>query len=277
MIQTFCMISVSLTYGASIMKRKRRNRKQERKLRLFVSIFLCIGIVVILSTKFLVRLNAGREKVVTSVEFQKRKENRPMEVECILQNPELPTGCEATAGTILLKAYGYEAEKMEVARYMTKGEYIVDGDVMYAGHPDEMFIGDPETLNGYGAFPQVLAKAMQMVIDSQDGEHRAKPLYGLKQDEILNFIDEGKPVCVWTSMDDKEIEYRRSWYLIKNGEYSEERFCWPSNEHVVVLTAYDGEHVTVCDPLKGKWKYPIESFFRHYSQVGSYALVLEDK
>ncbi len=204
------------------------------------------------------------------------KHKKPIQdVECILQNPELPTGCEATAGTMLLRAYGYHTEKTRVAELLNKGELIEIGERIYGPDPDEAFIGDPSSLYGYGAFPGVLADAMQQVIDGQGGGHTARALYGLSEESILAYIDNGVPLCVWSSMDNREIEYRTGWYLISDGEYTEEYFLWPGGEHCVVLTGYDDEVVSVCDPIQGVCVYPRDSFFRHYEQVGEYALALE--
>lgn len=197
-------------------------------------------------------------------------------VECIFQNPELPTGCEATAGTMLLRAYGYKAEKTRTAELLEKGDRIVTADgAVYAPDPDEAFVGDPAGTDGYGVFAGALAEAMQQVIDRQGGGHTAKALYGSDEESILAYIDRGIPLCVWTSMGDQDIEWKSGWYLIKDGEFTEEFFCWPSGEHCVVLTGYDEDTVTVCDPLEGECTYPRDSFFLHYEQVGSYALVLE--
>lgn len=213
-------------------------------------------------------------EIVSRVRPQINADGR-IAVECILQNPELPTGCEATAGTMLLRAYGLKTDKMEVARGMKKCEISVVDGVVYAGHPDEVFIGNPETKNSYGAFPNVLAEIMQKIIDEQGGGYRAEPMYGKSEEEILQFIDNGIPVCIWSSIGNSEIEYRRGWYLIRDGEYTDEYFEWPSNEHALVLTGYDNDKVFVCDPQKGEYSYPRKSFFRHYEQVGCYSLVME--
>lgn len=205
----------------------------------------------------------------------KEQEPSNVTVECILQNPELPTGCEATSGTMLLQAYGYKAEKMDVAGKMEKGKIIDKNGRRYAGHPDDVFIGNPTSTHGFGAFPNVLAKAMQKVIDEQNGNHKAVPLYGKSQQEILEIVDKGTPLCIWSSQGNVEIQALTGWYLIKDGKYLDEYFTWPSNEHALVLTGYDDKNVFVCDPLKGERSFPRDSFFRHYEQVGSYALILE--
>ena len=205
---------------------------------------------------------------------QEEQKDYTQKVAAILQNPELPTGCEAAAGTMLLQAYGYETDKTQLAALLEKGERVQVGDQVYGPDPKDAFIGDPTSPCGYGAFPQVLAKAMEKVIAEQNGAETVEVLEGKSEHEILSYIDQGIPVCVWASIDNREIERRKGWFLIKDGVYTDEYFYWPSNEHVLVLTGYDEDQVTVCDPLKGKTYYDRKTFFRHYEQVGKYALVL---
>ena len=85
----------------------------------------------------------------TLSEGEKTKVKKKRAVTCILQNPELPTGCEATAGTMLLKAYGYETDKMDVAGAMKCLPLIERDGRLYGGHPDEVFVGDPEEVSSY--------------------------------------------------------------------------------------------------------------------------------
>lgn len=207
------------------------------------------------------------EKNIKNVEYIKK-------VECILQNPELPTGCEAAAAAMLLNSYGYRTDKMTVAAFLEKSDQVEEYGTIYACHPNDAFIGNPYTVHGYGAFPKVVVKAMQKVIDQQNGRYKACTLYGKTEEELLEKIDTGNPLCVWTSMYNMEIEYKKGWYLIQEGLFTEEYFEWPSNEHVVVLTGYDETVVEVCDPLIGVCTYSRESFFRHYKQVGRYAVML---
>lgn len=248
-----------------------REYRRTRHIRWGVNVVVCILCCMIsgsIGIKYGKKMVGKPSEIVTEIPVEKKM----FEVIPILQNPELPTGCEATAVTMLLCAYGYEADKTEIADYMQRGTITEHNERGYAPHPDDAFIGDPYSKSGYGAFPKVLEKAAQEKIDEMGGKHRARALYGLTEQELLQKIDEGIPVCVWTSMQDKEIEYRRGWYLIKDGQYTEEYFEWPSNEHVVVLTDYDEGRVKVCDPMVGECQYPRESFFRHYRQVGMYSL-----
>ena len=90
----------------------------------------------------------------------------------------------------------------------------------------------------------------------------AVPKYGLSKEQILKLVNKGIPVCIWSSIGNSEIKYIGGWYLIKDGEYSDELFYWPSGEHCLVITGHDAKNVKVCDPLKGVCEYPKESFFR---------------
>lgn len=262
---------------------KRKDRKRKRKRQLLIGMFMCVAMTCIAGVKFAVLLHAEKgteprkKNEVIKIEGDVKDMEYLKNVECILQNPELPTGCEATAATILLNAYGYPVDKMTVADCFEKSKKVEKNGKIYGCHPDDTFIGEPYVLQGYGAFPKVVVKAMQKIIDKQDGIYEACALYGKTEEELLTFIDEGKPVCVWSSMDNREIEYRRGWYLIKEGKFTDEYFYWPSNEHVVVLIGYNEKIVTVCDPLKGICEYPRESFFRHYEQVGKYAVMMMRK
>lgn len=76
----------------------------------------------------------------------------PAEFEIIRRMPELPTGCEITALTMMLNYYGYSVDKMTMA-----SEYLpvipaefyegADGRV-YGPDMDNFFVGDPSA-SGY--------------------------------------------------------------------------------------------------------------------------------
>ena len=71
----------------------------------------------------------------------------------IFQMPELPTGCEITALTMVLNYYGMEADKVEMAtKYLPTQElnlyYGSDGR-LYGNDLNQYFIGNPTTENGY--------------------------------------------------------------------------------------------------------------------------------
>ena len=196
-----------------------------------------------------------------------------MEVPVILQDG-VPTGCEATAAAMLLQAYGYNVTKEELARaYPLTQQETVDGR-RYAAHPEKAFLGDPFTQSGFGIFSPAIAAIMQEFIDKQCGGHKVVDIKGASEEDILAYIRSGVPVCIWSTMDGRDVVNQYSWYIKDGDTYTDQLFVWPGNEHCLVLTGYDEDTVTVNDPQKGGTQYDREDFFRHYREIGRYALVI---
>lgn len=198
----------------------------------------------------------------------------PLTVPLILQNPELPTGCEVTAAAMLLGAYGYEVDKTYLASLIPRSNGEKRGGRTYAPHPQDGFLGDPFTVRGYGVFPQALVAVCQKTIDYEKGPETVKALQNAAAADILALIDQGKPVCVWTTQDLLPIVYRTGWYIQRDGIYTDEYFQWPGNEHCMVLIGYDDYAVFVQDPMKGTARYDRPLFFQRFQEMGGYALFL---
>ena len=202
---------------------------------------------------------------------------RPLDnARLILQNPELPTGCEATAAAMLLRAHGYDVDKETMARTLPTGKFTSREGRLYGPHPNEAFPGNPFTKAGYGVFAAPVRRAMESIIAGAGGSHTVTDLTGAAEEAILAYIDKGQPVCIWATMGLMPVAYRSSWYIQReNGAYTDERFTWPDNEHCMVLIGYTDTAVTVLDPLKGELSYDRRLFFRRHKDVGGFALVLE--
>jgi uncharacterized protein YvpB len=196
------------------------------------------------------------------------------EIPVILQNPELPVGCEATAGAMLLYAYGYDIDKETFADALPKSDFETLNGCNYAAHPSNAFIGDPYTY-GYGAFAEVVADTMQHFIDHAGGRHRANDISGASEKSILAYIDSGIPVCIWSTIEMRPVVQKNGWYLKQGEAYTNEYFSWPGNEHCMILVGYDEKTVTVYDPLAGVTSYARKTFFQRYKEVGRFAIVLE--
>lgn len=197
------------------------------------------------------------------------------EIPVVLQNPELPTGCESTAAAMLLYAYGYDVDKTEFAQALPKGALETYEGRRYAPHPDKAFTGDPFTPYGYGVFSGIVSQIMQSFIDQADGAYRARNLAGADEETLCAYVERGIPVCVWTTMSLRPLVDTGGWYIKDGDTYTDEYFSWPGNEHCVLLVDCDADTVTVHDPLKGKVDYDLDTFFQRYQDVGQYAVVLE--
>ena len=84
---------------------------------------------------------------------QKSDSQFKLDVEPILQLPELPTGCEITSLATVLNYYGYDISKTQLA-----DEYLECGEVGDTD-PNEKFIGSPYDIHSCGCFSNVIADA----------------------------------------------------------------------------------------------------------------------
>lgn len=71
----------------------------------------------------------------------------------IYQMPELPTGCEITAATMVLNHYGFQTDKENLAiQYLPKLDsadfYYGEDGRLYGNDLNNFFIGDPRTESG---------------------------------------------------------------------------------------------------------------------------------
>jgi uncharacterized protein YvpB len=108
-----------------------------------------------------------------------------LEVPLIMQNPELPTGCEATATAMMLQYAGSSLTKLDVAVKMP-----------YSDDPYQGFVGNPFTDNGFTIYPQALMGLVREQLSS------AIDLTGAGLADLKGFLREGKPVCCWIADDE---------------------------------------------------------------------------
>ncbi|MDY3791468.1 MAG: C39 family peptidase [Oscillospiraceae bacterium] len=192
----------------------------------------------------------------------------------ILQNPELPVGCEITALTILLNYYGFDADKTDMARNYLPTSWgnprTVDGK-LYKDSFFDYFIGDPFS-RGYGCFSPAIEKAANAYISSHGGGYTVKNISGCHPDTLYEYLIAGTPVLCWATDGMIEPEYYETWYDNATGE----QLDWYLNEHCFVLAGFNiaNSTVTLNDPMKGIIDYNIDKFEVRFKQMHSQAIVL---
>jgi uncharacterized protein YvpB len=200
-----------------------------------------------------------------------------IEMENILQKPELPTGCEITAFTILLRFYGFDAEKTDLAKNhlpISWGNVKTIDDEVYKDSFFEYFIGDPFG-SGYGCFAPAIMKAAESYLTGREANGKtyiAENISGAAPEELYSYVGAGTPVLCWATDGMIEPEYKESWIDNETGE----RLDWYYHEHAFVLVGYDDNIVTLSDPMKGIISYNRERFELRYSQMHSQAIILKE-
>ena len=193
---------------------------------------------------------------------------KQISVNNISQFPELPTGCETTALTMLLNFYGVSADKVEIARnYLPKLDFYWQDGVMYGADYRNTFAGDPEDENSYGCYAPCIVTAANSCLAAYGSGYRANDISGQELDTLFeNYIDNDIPVLIWiTSGGLHEPEWTTTWTTP-----SGEQVQWHSWEHCVVLTGYDYDSsiVYVSDPMEGNTYYNMELLKLRYDQFG---------
>lgn len=192
----------------------------------------------------------------------------------ILQNPELPVGCEITALTTLLNYYGFNAEKTDMAKNYLPTSWgnpkTVDGK-LYKDSFYDYFIGDPFS-RGYGCFSPAIERAASSYISSHGGGYTVKNISGCHPDTLYEYLIAGTPVLCWATDGMIEPEYYETWYDNATGE----QLDWYLNEHCFVLAGFNiaNSTVTLNDPMKGIIDYNIDKFEVRFKQMHSQAIVL---
>ncbi len=197
-----------------------------------------------------------------------------IDMENILQNPELPVGCEITSLTILLRYYGFDAEKTDMAKNYLPISWgnaqTIDGKT----HKDsffDYFIGDPFS-RGYGCFSPAIEKAANSYISDNGGGYTVKNISGCHPDVLYEYLIAGTPVLCWATDGMIEPEYYETWYDNATGE----QLDWYLNEHCFVLAGFNiaNSTVTLNDPMKGIIDYNIDKFEVRFKQMHSQAIVI---
>lgn len=188
-----------------------------------------------------------------------------LDVTPVLQLPELPTGCEITSLATVLNYYGYDISKTQLA-----DEYLECGEVGETD-PDEKFIGSPYDEHSCGCFSNVIADAAKEFSEKNNCNFKVYNLYGLSLDDLYKYVESGKPVIIWSTIDLKET-YRNITWDIDGKEIS-----WRANEHCMVLIGYNKNNDTciVSDPLQGIKEYPRELFNQRYGELDKQAVVID--
>lgn len=206
-----------------------------------------------------------------------------LNVPMVSQLPSYPTGCEAASATMLLQYYGYNVGigtlVSAIPRENLYAETLPDGSTrVYGPSIYQKFVGDPRQTYtsetpGYGAFAPVVTSAINSVISRNGGKHIAKNITGSSVNTLLNYLDKGYPIIVWSTARMKTPEFVNSWYI--KTDSGDKYFEYPRGTHVTVLTGYDSSKVYMNDPYFGKVSFSHSDFSSKYALLGKQAILIE--
>ncbi len=185
--------------------------------------------------------------------------------ETVLQEPELPTGCEVTSLAQTLNYLGFPIDKVELA-----DEFMpIDFNGRYT--MDEAYIGEPKSDSGMGCLAPVIVQTADDYFESIESPCYAEDLSETSLAELFYQIDQGRPVIVWITM------YLRvsSWYYQYTAVSGDEMW-FNYYQHCVTLYGYDYDEgvVYIADPLVGNTTYDMAAFENVYDIMKQQAVVI---
>ena len=209
--------------------------------------------------------NAEEEKTgagTVKAAAARSKSYKKLDVKCVLQNPELPTGCEITALTIVLNYLGYDVDKLTLAdNFLDKGRV---GETS----PYKAFVGNPRDEDACGAFAPVIVNSAKRYLYSENSDMNVYNVTGADYSELVDYVDNGHPVLVWETMWMAKPHIAAEWNV--DGE----TIVWKSHEHAMVLIGYTADTYIMADPLRGIYEYDKEVVEERYKDMGRQAIVI---
>lgn len=187
-----------------------------------------------------------------------------LDVPEILQNPELPTGCESVALTIALNSLGCDLQKTEIA----------DNYLEYGNNLAYQYAGDPHTESGAGVFAGGVVNAAEKYIKEKNLDIAAINTSGTSLSDLCKVVAAGYPVVIWGTMYMSDPLITSQSY-----EYDGYTYTWYQNEHCMVLAGYDQDAgtVVISDPLSGIVVRDADAYESYFNGTGMYSVVLMNK
>lgn len=211
---------------------------------------------------------------IISIETKPQKEvGIKWKVPLIMQNPELPTGCEITSITMVVNFYGYDYDKITmIDKYLDKSDnfYHKDGQ-LFGPNPQKFFLGNPRSTSGYGlqCFSGTWVNSLNKVFKENKSEHYAEEISGKSLKELEDEL-QSAPILISASIDMNPASPR---VLFKDSETKEDVTTY-RNFHCVVLVGYDEDYYYINDPLGTFSKLEKTRLERAYTSTGQQAVIV---
>lgn len=193
-------------------------------------------------------------------------------VPTVLQDPELPNGCEITTLTSALNYHGLKVSKTTMADdYLPKITFKNQDGKRIGPDPHQAYAGDPrKSSGGWYVFAGPIVEAAKGIIDTKSSRLITENVSGSSREEILSYTDQKIPVIVWVTLDLSPPVTSGGWTIGGTNQFHSSF----SNLHSVVLDGWEDGKVYVMDPLKGPVSYSEDAFFDSYEAMGSQAVLV---
>lgn len=200
-------------------------------------------------------------------------ESVKLSVPVIMQNPQLPNGCEITSLAEVLQFYGFDVSHTDLAEnYLPCGSITYQNGIMTVPDPEKAYVGNPATTSGWYCFEEPIVQAANEYLADVGSDMIAMSVSGADVDELAGWLQKGKPVIVWVTQQLADVRRTGYTWLLPDGT-TEHPY---GGLHCVVLSGIDGDTVTLADPIYGEWDAELDRFAEIFEGMGSRAVVITD-
>ncbi len=190
------------------------------------------------------------------------KNRKHLKVPLIYQKPELPSGCEIVALTMVLRYNNFNVGKTELLKFFDFGPITTT-------NPNKAFLGNPRRDPGY-CLEQPVINAGNRYLSSVGSPKRVIYKSGLSISQIKEYINSGTPLIVWITLQANPPKFLDKTY------YSDGHPYHPyMNSHTVVISGYNDYGIEVTDSMDGNWTIRYDRFQRSYNSRGQKILIIE--
>lgn len=253
-----------------VKKQVRRKRRRKRRLKVLRFLMFFISICVILY----VSREMGEELIQANLGHPNSAVQASEPIEYMLQNPELPNGCEAVSMTMLLRSYGVQVDVWELAMdYISRGPFEYYGDLRYGPDPELSYVGDPSSKKGgWYCFETPLIEGANRYLADLGSDLKVEKISGASVQTLEKYLNKGCPVVVWLTSDYDMPRYCHefTWVLPDGSEYIPYH-----NLHCVLMTRIKNGSVYLADPLQGEKVISKTLFEELFEQMGKRAIVVK--
>lgn len=224
----------------------------------------------------------GIEKVAEKEETKQKPNAYIIKgIKGICQLPELPTGCEATALTVIMNYKGINVDKYEIAmEYMPRMNLYYENGILYGPNPMHVFTGTPSSDSGLGCFVPCICTAARKFFNANEQikpNFRVLDLSGKDFKTLLvEYVAQDNPVLVIVTQGLSEQYEGAKWQIYHGKEWQ-----WKTNHHAMVVYGFDisKNKIYACDPLRenGKYTYNLDEFEEIYNSRGKPAMTIVER
>jgi uncharacterized protein YvpB len=188
-------------------------------------------------------------------------------VPIINQYPKYPSGCESVSLLILLRYAKVNVTIEQITSNLNKADrpYYFNNQ-RYGKDPEDYFIGDPSSANGFGVYEKPIIKVASKI------KPGIKNITGANLNDVLKVVIQGHPVQVWVSLDGISTYYAYSWVDETTGKI----INYPAQFHSLVIIGFNKQQIITSDPFIGQIKFfDRYNFEKAYNFFGRRAIYYE--